>query len=729
MSQISIIIPIYNCEKFLKECLSSLQNQSFEDFEVICINDCSTDKSRKILEEYAQKDNRIKIIDNEENKGAAFCRNKGIDIVNSKYCMFLDSDDFFDKTMLEKTFNKAEQTNADIVLFETNKYDNKTHKVTLDYSQDVPENWVFNAQTYPKSLFNIVSATPWDRLFRTDFIKNTDVRFLNLKTYNDISFICLTMLLAERIVKISEPLINYRVNVKKSITSKKDKSFTDMNNALRYIYDYAVAKIPYYKDIKHHILDFEFMMYLYYLESTPFNKKERKKYIDFLSSIFISDKYKNLDKSQFDEYYFNPFFEIRNNGFGNLNNKKKNLIKISFTGSAFSKFLKILNSEYLDNFGYYINNLDTFCIEKEIPEIKKFKKHKLHKGNNVLIVEGNNCHGEVIPGVIKYFKDLKFNVDLLITNLQNDFNSTSNIKLKGINKFVCDFGTLKQILYTDKIKEYDCIFFTSYILYKICDELNHYPNVFYMFDKLQKPKHGIYVIEHALEDRDENFIKEGTTFQIADFNVCNPNPKQLNTHYFGKIKITGKTPNFTKFIMVGAIENQRRNCSLLTNAVKTLAEKGYEDFSVTVIGRGDVSYLPENIQPYFNILGRVDFPTMYKAMEEADFFLPLLDPDNSEHDRYITCGTSGSFQLIYGFQKPCLIHKKFCIPMHGFTTDNSLIYETSDGLADKMIEAIEMTRDKYKNMQKDLKNFADGLYKKSLNNLKETLKENGVKNV
>lgn len=726
MSQISVIIPIYNCEKYLKECLSSLQNQSFSDFEVICINDCSTDKSKKILEEYAQKDNRIKILDNEENKGTAFCRNKGLDIVNSKYCMFLDADDFFDKTMLEKTFNKAEQTNADIVLFEVNQYDNKTHKVTKDYTQEVDENWVFNAKTYPKSLFNIVSATPWDRLFKTDFIKNTGIRFLDLKTYYNLSFVCLTMLLADKIVKISEPLINYRVNFKKSY--KKAKTFTDMNNALRYIYDYALRKIPFYEDIKHHIFDFEFIMYFNYLESNHFNKKERQKYLNFLSSIFISDKYINSNKDKFNEYYYDLYYQTRNGAFGNLKTKNK-LQQIFNLNINLSKLLKVINSEYLDNLGFYINNLDSICINKVSYEIKKFKKHKLRKGNNVLIVEGNNCHGEVIPGVIKYFRDLKFNIDLLITNLQEEYNPTSNTNLKGINKYICDFGTLKQILFTDKIKEYDCIFFTSYILYKVCPELNHYPYLFYIFDKIQPPKHGIYVIEHELDERDDSFIKEGTTFQIADFNVCTPNPKQLNTHYFGKIKITGKTPNFTKFIMVGALENQRRNCSLLTDAVKTIVEKGYKDFSVTVIGRGDVSFLPENIQPYFNIMGRVDFPTMYKAMEEADFFLPLLDPDNPEHERYITCGTSGSFQLIYGFQKPCLIHKKFCIPMHGFTNDNSLIYDRLDGLADKMIEAIEMNRDEYKNIQNNLKIFADSLYKKSLKNLKETLIENGVKNV
>ena len=101
MPEISVIMPVYNVEKYLRECLDSLLAQTFTDFEAICVNDGSTDGSPAILEEYAAKDNRIKIID-QPNSGAAKSRNNGMTIACGKYWMFLDSDDWFMPDMLFK---------------------------------------------------------------------------------------------------------------------------------------------------------------------------------------------------------------------------------------------------------------------------------------------------------------------------------------------------------------------------------------------------------------------------------------------------------------------------------------------------------------------------------------------------------------------------------------------------------------------------------------------------
>ena len=111
---------------------------------------------------------------------------------------------------------------------------------------------------------------------------------------------------------------------------------------------------------------------------------------------------------------------------------------------------------------------------------------------------------------------------------------------------------------------------------------------------------------------------------------------------------------------------------------------------------------------------------MYKELEKADFFLTLLDPDNSEHDRYITTGTSGSFQLIYGFAKPCLINKKFAA-LHGFNEENSIIYEKNSDFTEALKKAIDMSANDYNSMQNSLKIYADNLYQTSLKDLKEVL--------
>ena len=114
MPKVSIIIPVYNTEKYLRKSLDSVCNQTLSNIEIICINDCSTDKSMDILKEYFLKDERIKIIDFKENKGAAAARNTGIDEANGEYIGFVDSDDFVDIDFYEKLYNAAIEENSDI---------------------------------------------------------------------------------------------------------------------------------------------------------------------------------------------------------------------------------------------------------------------------------------------------------------------------------------------------------------------------------------------------------------------------------------------------------------------------------------------------------------------------------------------------------------------------------------------------------------------------------------
>lgn len=123
MPKVSVIIPVYNTEKFLRKCLDSVCNQTLQDIEIICINDCSTDGSLEILREYAGKDNRIKLIELLENCGAAKARNIGIDIAEGEYLGFVDSDDFIDLDFYKKLYGKAKETDADAVKGKLYLYD------------------------------------------------------------------------------------------------------------------------------------------------------------------------------------------------------------------------------------------------------------------------------------------------------------------------------------------------------------------------------------------------------------------------------------------------------------------------------------------------------------------------------------------------------------------------------------------------------------------------------
>lgn len=116
MVKVSIIIPIYNVEPYLRKCLDSVCNQTLKDIEIICVNDCSPDNSLMIMKEYANRDNRIKIIDFEQNQGVAIARNKAMAQANGKYIGFVDPDDWIDLDFYEKLYNKAEELSSDLVI-------------------------------------------------------------------------------------------------------------------------------------------------------------------------------------------------------------------------------------------------------------------------------------------------------------------------------------------------------------------------------------------------------------------------------------------------------------------------------------------------------------------------------------------------------------------------------------------------------------------------------------
>ena len=115
MPKISVVIPVYNTEKYLPRCLDSILGQTLADIEIICINDCSDDGSKNILDEYACRDNRVRVVDFKENKGVSFARNYGIEIATGDYVAFADSDDYLDLDFYENLYIKASQTGADIV--------------------------------------------------------------------------------------------------------------------------------------------------------------------------------------------------------------------------------------------------------------------------------------------------------------------------------------------------------------------------------------------------------------------------------------------------------------------------------------------------------------------------------------------------------------------------------------------------------------------------------------
>ncbi len=383
-----------------------------------------------------------------------------------------------------------------------------------------------------------------------------------------------------------------------------------------------------------------------------------------------------------------------------------------FRAFAFLIF-DILDTDYLLKYVLYLKKL----IKVQVINFLKYS----NTNNKILILEPNNCHGETIPSVYKYFKDLGYCSDILITPKLARTGCLYGIRDLKVNKYVIPENYWYHILNNPGIiKKYKLIFFNSYNIYIKKGNKNIY-EVYKLNIASEHVQHCGFI--HRIEKWD--FNNKFTPFTLA--NIPNPKAnaiKMLNPHYFGEFKYTGKHKNI-RFIMVGAIESERRNCKLLINAVQELHNKGYKNFKIIIIGRGKLENIPNNIRKYFIIKGKLSFPAMYKEMKKADYFLPLLDPDNPEHDRYLTRGTSGSFQLIYGFLMPCLIHEKFAA-LHGFNIKNSFIYNDNKELALAMQDAIKQSSIEYSQMQIELKKYADELYKISTYNLSSYMQSIGL---
>lgn len=209
MREISIIMPLYNAARYLPEALHSILQQTYENFELICIDDCSTDGTEVILEEFQKKDDRIGILRNENRMGAAFSRNKGLKEAQGKYVMFLDGDDIFDEEMLEKAYSAMEKNDVDIAMFEYTLVPNNEIciKRIAERSGFFRENYCkspFSVKSFAPRFFPNWSDVPYDKIFRRKFLKDNKLEFQDLPSYNDVFFSKMASYCAEKMIWLDD---------------------------------------------------------------------------------------------------------------------------------------------------------------------------------------------------------------------------------------------------------------------------------------------------------------------------------------------------------------------------------------------------------------------------------------------------------------------------------------------------------------------------------------------
>lgn len=226
-TDVSVIMPVYNTEPYLREALDSLLKQTNPNIEIICVDDGSTDASASILKEYTEKDPRVQIL-RQDHQGAGAARNLGMESAQGEYLLFLDADDFFTDTLVEEIAKKGNKTNADVILFGARKYDDLTgrseHVPRYLWRKLLPVQEVFSRKTMEGELFTLTTPAPWNKSFRREYIQEQKLKFQNLPNSNDVYFTLTALGAAERVAAVREDLVYYRVNYGGSLQNRKDQN-------------------------------------------------------------------------------------------------------------------------------------------------------------------------------------------------------------------------------------------------------------------------------------------------------------------------------------------------------------------------------------------------------------------------------------------------------------------------------------------------------------------------
>lgn len=273
-TKVSVIIPVYNVENYLGECLDSVTNQTLKDIEIICVNDGSYDSSPEILREYAGKDSRIKVI-SQLNSGPGGARNSGLDIAKGKYIFFIDADDIINPNGLKEMYQQAELKELDMLKFNLMTFEDKTRKNKELYQRVKPKflkelgDVIFDYKTIGSDVYTL-SPNMQSTFFKREAVEN--MRFPENLVFEDNIYLIEALFNSKRIYYYSKFLSNKRER-EGSITKSTGRNFPDIIEIRNQIVDLA-KKYDFYEDYKFVIYSRKYMFIkLLFLQTAEYYKK------------------------------------------------------------------------------------------------------------------------------------------------------------------------------------------------------------------------------------------------------------------------------------------------------------------------------------------------------------------------------------------------------------------------------------------------------------------------
>ena len=219
--KVSVIVPVYNTEKYLKNCIDSLLKQNFEDYEIIVINDLSPGNAEEIIKSY--NDKKIVYIKNKTNKGIGYNRNLRIKKAKGEYVCFIDSDDYVREDFISKMYNYSKENNLDLCVCDYVNVDEEGNKLKEFNLSDF---CITNYEENNKILCEI-NLAPWNKLYKKDMLVKNKIEFSETLKYEDLSFVALSIKNSKKIGKINEQLNYYTIH-NNSETTTRDKRVFDI---------------------------------------------------------------------------------------------------------------------------------------------------------------------------------------------------------------------------------------------------------------------------------------------------------------------------------------------------------------------------------------------------------------------------------------------------------------------------------------------------------------------
>lgn len=291
MELITVIVPVYNVEKYLEQCVKSLINQTYNNLEIILVNDASTDSSGSLCDELAKLDNRIKVI-HKKNEGLGFARNSGMEVMSGKYVTFIDSDDYADLDLIEQLYSQLKQSKADTCIGGFKRVRDsgeiifkEEYEKIVYYDSEVKNNLLIRMLGSSPEKSDAVRMSVWNVLYSVDIIKNNDLKFPSEREFisEDIIFNINYYEYSRKVVVIDTSAYNYRVNAQ-SLTGKYKP---DRFEKCKILYNEVLKRIEtvYEDDIAIYRLQRQFFVNVRGCIKQEGSKISNKSFIDSIISI------------------------------------------------------------------------------------------------------------------------------------------------------------------------------------------------------------------------------------------------------------------------------------------------------------------------------------------------------------------------------------------------------------------------------------------------------------